>query len=85
MRSNKSEQIDAESMSPAVVSSAKISSGRKFKARNIGIHGAGKTGKTCYLACCLCGAKATENDGILPCGDVPSVLRMYGKRCRVAR
>ena len=44
----------------------------QFKVRNIGIHGARSTGKTCYLACCLYGHSVTEDVAVV-LGDNPSV------------
>lgn len=46
--------------------------GRHFKVRNVGIHGARSTGKTCYLACCLYGQSVSENATVI-LGESPSL------------
>jgi hypothetical protein len=70
-----SENSQSTPVALAPADGSRILPGRRhFKVRSIGIHGAGKTGKTCYLACCLCGQKSTENEGIIPRGEVPGSL-----------
>jgi hypothetical protein len=68
------DETDAAESIP-VVGTAPLHDGRQFKVRNIGIHGARGTGKTCYLACCLYGQSVAEDVAII-LGDSPSLFSL---------